>query len=257
MQNRRLKAVIFDVDGTLGETERHGHRVAFNRAFEQLGMDDRWDEEMYGKLLRVTGGERRLKHYFVDYAGRPAKEAAELAAKLHPVKTDLFLRVVEEGKVPPRPGVLRFIRDLAEDGLRLAVATTGTAAWVDPLLRKLCALGGLKPFEVLVTGDQVVERKPDPEAFNLALERLDLGAGDVVIVEDSKNGVQAAKAAGCVCLAVQGEYADPAELQRAELVVDDFGEPGSRIEVLHNPLGVEVGEMLTHQVVHRLHSAAG
>lgn len=256
MSGPDLKAVIFDVDGTLGQTERHGHRVAFNRAFESLGMDDRWDEDLYGELLKVTGGERRLKHYFVNFRGLGEEEAARLAEKVHPIKTELFVKVVEEDQVPPRPGLLRFLNELAADGLRLAVATTGTRSWVLPLVTKVCEAGGLKPFEVVVTGDDVKERKPDPEAFFVAFERLGVGAEEAIIVEDSKNGVDAAKASECVCLAVKGEYADPGELSSADLVVDDFGDPDEPLEVIFNPFSVEVGKMLTPSVARDLHARA-
>lgn len=251
-----LEAVIFDVDGTLGETERHGHRVAFNRAFEELGLEDRWSEELYGELLRVTGGVRRLKHYFVDYRGLPAETAAELAAKVHPVKTDLFVTVVKDGEIPPRPGVLRFLRELKDEGLRLSVATTGTRSWVLPLVERLCARGSLPPFEVVVTGDDVKERKPHPEAFLLTLDQMSLRPEQVVIVEDSRNGVEAAKSASCICLAVRGEYADPRDLTAADIVVDNFGEPGQPMDVLHNPLNVDAGHMLTPSVVRDLHGRA-
>lgn len=244
------------MDGTLGDTERHGHRVAFNRAFEQLGLEDRWDEDLYGELLRITGGERRLKHYFVDYRRFPEDKAAELAAKLHPLKTDLFVKVVEDDQIPPRPGVLRYLKELADDGLRLAVATTGTRSWVLPLLEKLCARGSLAPFETIVTGDDVTDRKPHPEAFFLALDRMNLRAREVVIVEDSRNGVESAKAARCVCLAVKGEYATLEGLSAADLVVDNFGEPGSPIQVLHNPWSVDAGEVLSPAGTRDLHRAA-
>lgn len=256
MVANRLEAVIFDVDGTLADTERHGHRVAFNRAFRQLGLEDEWDEAAYKDLLKVTGGERRLTHYFVSYKGLSESEAKQLAAKIHPVKTELFLQVVNDDEIPPRPGVLRFLKDLHDEGLRLSVATTGTQAWVFPLVEKLCKRGGLPPFEEVVTGDQVVERKPHPEAFLLALERMGLTADQVVIVEDSRNGVMAARAARCVCLAVKGEYADAEALYDAQLVVDNFGEPGHPIKVLHNPLSVSAGEMLDVQVVRELYEKA-
>lgn len=253
MKVKGLQAVIFDVDGTLADTERHGHRVAFNRAFEKLGLEDRWDEDLYGRLLKVTGGERRLMHYFVDYRGLPEDEAAKLAAKVHPLKTDLFVSVVNDDEIPPRPGLLRFLNELRDDGMRLAVATTGTRSWVLPLLDKICARSSLEAFEVVVTGDDVRDRKPDPEAFFLALDRMKLESADVVIVEDSRNGVKAAKAAGCVCLAVKGEYADIGRLQGADLVVDNFGEPDQPIQILHNPLSVDVPAMLTSAVVRDLH----
>jgi HAD superfamily hydrolase (TIGR01509 family) len=253
VQHSKLLAVILDVDGTLAETERHGHRVAFNKAFEELGMSDRWDEELYGELLEVSGGERRLFHYFTEYKDMDPEEAGELAAKLHPMKTELFVEVVESGQVPPREGVLRLLKDLEKDHVRLAVATTGTKAWVPPLLDGLTKKAGLRPFEAVVTGDDVTNLKPDPEAFLLALERLGVQQSQVLIVEDSENGVKAAKAAGCCCLAVQGEYAKASELTEADLLVDGFGKTDKPLEVLSNPFGIESAPLLTPHVLRQLH----
>jgi HAD superfamily hydrolase (TIGR01509 family) len=253
MSAAQLEAVIFDVDGTLAETERHGHRVAFNRAMEHKGLPDRWSDEMYRDLLKTTGGVRRLTHYFVDYKGWDNQKAAALAKELHKVKTGLFLEVVRAGEVPARIGVLRFIKELQEAEIPVAVATTGTASWVHPLLDHLRREGGLGPFAVVVTGDLVENLKPAPDAFLLALEKLSLTPEQVVIIEDSRNGVKAAIAAGSPCLAVKGEYAKTTDLEGADLVVDEFGEPEKPLEVLHNPLGIEVGPMLTPKVVEDLH----
>jgi HAD superfamily hydrolase (TIGR01509 family) len=253
MNRTNLEAVIFDVDGTLAETERHGHRVAFNKAFEALGMPDRWDEQLYGELLEVTGGERRLFHYLTEYKDMDPDRAADLAAQLHAMKTDLFVEVVESGDVPPRAGVLRLIKELEQEGLRLAVATTGTRSWVLPLLEQLAEKGRLGPFETIVTGDDVDNLKPDPDLFLSALEGLGVKPSQALIVEDSQNGVKAAKAAGCCCLAVQGEYAGASELREAELLVDGFGETDSPLRVLNNPLGVDAGPVLTPEVLRRLH----
>jgi HAD superfamily hydrolase (TIGR01509 family) len=254
MQAKDLDAVIFDVDGTLAETERHGHRVAFNKAFEELGMEDRWNEQLYAELLKVSGGDRRLYHYFTNYQHIPAEEASELAAELHARKTRLFIEVVEAGEVPDRPGVIRLLKELEEDGTRLGVATTGTRRWVLPLLEHLTKKGSLRPFETIVTGDDVTNLKPDPEAFRLALEQMAVEPNQAVIVEDSKNGVHAAKAAECCCLAVLGEYAEASELENADLVVDAFGAHGSPLKILSNPFGVDAGPVLTPGSLKKLHA---
>ena len=253
MQHPELQAVIFDVDGTLAETERHGHRVAFNKAFEELGMSDRWDEQLYGELLKVAGGERRLFHYFTEYQDMHPDKAAELAAQLHPMKTELFVKVVESGEVPARAGVLRLLKELEQDGLRLAVATTGTRSWVLPLLKELRGQVGLGEFEAIVTGDDVENLKPDPDLFLVALEELGLKPPQTLIVEDSKNGVKAAKAAACCCLAVQGEYAESSDLMEADLLVDGFGEADLPLEVLNNPLSLDAGPLLTPALLRQLH----
>ncbi|MGQ0678212.1 MAG: HAD family hydrolase [Actinomycetota bacterium] len=253
MAETKLRAVIFDVDGTLGETERHGHRVAFNRAMEQRGLPDSWSDEMYRELVKTTGGVRRLTHYFTTYNGMSREEALPLAEELHRVKTRLFTEVVTSAEVPPRPGSVRFIKLLQESGIRTAVATTGTASWVHPLMDHLVRVGNLEPFETIVTGDLVENLKPAPDAFILCLDRLQLDPGDVVIVEDSRNGVRASMAVGAACLAVRGEYALTEELAGADLAVDQFGEPGAPLEVLLNPWALDVGPALTPQVARQLH----
>lgn len=248
-----LQAVIFDVDGTLAETERHGHRVAFNRAFEEKGMPDRWSDELYSELVKVTGGARRLTHYLVDRRGMDEAQAVPLAAELQKIKTRLFVEVVEAGEIPPRSGLLRFMRELEDSGLRIAVATTGTRSWVHPLVEQIRVAADLKPYGAIVTGEEVENLKPAPDAFLLALQRLALEPAQVVMVEDSRNGVQSARAAGGACIAVRGEYAATADLNEADLVVDQFGSPDAPLEVLSNRWGMQVGPMLTRQVVTELH----
>jgi len=256
MSNTSLQAVIFDVDGTLAHTERDGHRVAFNRAFEELGLSDRWDADLYGELVKVTGGARRIAHYLTRYNGLDPADAEDLAAKIQPVKTRLFVEVAGSGSIPPRTGLVPFLVDLFEAKLRLAIATTGSRAWVFPLVEGVSKIAGLPEFEEIVTGNDVERLKPFPDAYQVALQRLSLEPAQVVAIEDSKNGVQAAKSAGCICLAVKGEYADPSELEGADLVVDDFGEQKLPLEVLSNPHHIPVGDALTAETVRQLHLAA-
>lgn len=254
MTNTDLQAVIFDVDGTLAETERYGHRVAFNRAFKEKGLPDSWSDELYRELVKVTGGTRRLTHYFVDHQGMNEKQAAPLAAELHKIKTRLFVEVVEAGEIPPRSGLVRFMKELEDSGLRIAVATTGTRSWVHPLVEQIRLAAGLRPYEAIVTGEEVENLKPAPDAFILALTRLGLAPAQVVMVEDSRNGVQSARAAGGACLAVRGEYAASADLDEADLVVDQFGEADAPLRVLSNKWGLAVGPTLTRALVTELHA---
>ncbi len=223
-------AVIFDVDGTLVESEREGHRVAFNQAFEDFDMPDRWDEETYGRLLEVSGGQNRLRHYLLE-SGYEQDEAEELADKLHTRKNEHFIHLAEEGDIPERPGAGRLIEEVAASGVPLAVATTGSRAWVEPLLDKLF---GLDHFQVILTGDDVEERKPDPECFHRVLELLEVPAARTVAIEDSRNGLEAALAAEIPCLVVVGDYNRDQDFDGAALVVDSFGSPG-RAEVWAGP----------------------
>ncbi len=225
-------AVIFDVDGTLVDSERHGHRVAFNQAFEAFDLPWRWDEATYGRLLRITGGQRRLDTY-LQGEGVDADRRAELAPALHVRKTEILSELVASGRLELRPGVRALVDDLGRRQIRLAVATTGSRNWVDKLLGRL--LDGVE-LATVVTGDDVGARKPDPEAFTVALDRLGMTVGDAVAVEDSPEGLASAAGAGLACVVVLNDYTaelDPAGMEQAELVVDGFGEPGT-------PAGVRV-----------------
>ncbi|HEX2179172.1 MAG TPA: HAD-IA family hydrolase [Actinomycetota bacterium] len=248
-----LEAVVFDVDGTLAETERHGHRVAFNKAFEQEGYPYRWSDELYRELVKTTGGGRRIARYLTEYEGFDPEEARAVADKLHPIKTQLFVDTILAGEVPGRAGVYRFIKSLQQANLRTAVATTGTTSWVHPLVKHLADEGGFAPFEVVVTGNEVEHLKPAPDLFQEALRRLGLEPDQVVMVEDSRNGVRSAMATGGPCLVARGEYARTEELEGADLIVDGYGDEGAPLTVLSNPRNLEVGPMLTPELVVELH----
>jgi len=227
-----LRAAIFDVDGTLVDSERHGHRVAFNRAFEALGLPYSWDEATYGRLLHVTGGQRRIDRYLAG-EGVDAAERAELAPAVHARKTELLQVLVDEGAIEVRPGVERLLGELAAEGCALAVGTTGSRGWVERLLRRLLPD---VTWDVLVTGDDVGARKPDPEVFVRALEELGLsGPEEAVVVEDSEEGLAAARAAGLGCAVVVNAYTTDHDLGGADLVLDGFGQPGSPAAVLADP----------------------
>lgn len=223
-----MEAVIFDVDGTLVDSERHGHRVAFNLAFEAFGLPYRWDEEEYGRLLRTTGGQRRIDAYLAAQ-GVGEDERAKLAPELHARKTAITTELIEAGRIRARPGAGRLLDELSRTGCRLAVATTGSRSWVEKVL---ASNFGTSAFEVVVTGDEVSARKPDPEAFAVALERLRLAPDAAIAVEDSAEGLESAKGAGLACVVVANGYTVDHDLQAAELVLDDFGEPSLPATVL-------------------------
>ena len=248
-----LEAVIFDLDGTLVDTEQTGHRVAFNEAFEHFGIDDHWDRDTYRALLAVTGGERRLRTWFADERstattlGEPARQ--DLAARIHAWKTARFADMATSGGLQARAGVGNLLDELVADRVRIAVATTGSRTWVDPLLDTTF---GARRFEVVVTGDDVLDRKPNPEAYWLTLRLLGLPAHVGVAVADSGPGFRAARAAGTAVVVVTNDESDLDEVSGGDLVVGGYG-PGAK--VVADPCGVwKPRQGLTAAALRTLHS---
>ena len=221
-------AVIFDVDGTLAETERDGHRVAFNRAFAEAGLPWRWDERLYGELLAVTGGRERIGRYAQRFDPRwlGDERAAERIAALHRRKNEHYAAIVEAGELRLRPGVAPLLDELAAAGLRLAIATTTSRANVEVLLRATLGAAALARFEVVVCGEDVGRKKPDPEAYLLALQQLRLPAARCIAVEDSANGLRAALAAEVPTVIVRSLYTLDEDFAGALGVFDGYADGG-------------------------------
>ncbi len=224
-----LKALIWDVDGTLAETEHDGHRVAFNQAFADEGLDWLWDEPRYRRLLAITGGKERLAAWWqwVDPVAAAAPGAVQRIARLHARKTAHYLALVDAGAVVLRPGVARLLQQARALGLRLAIATTTTPANVQSLL--VASLGADAPgwFEAIGAGDLVPHKKPAPDIYHWVLQRLGLPASACLAIEDSAPGAAAAVAAGLAVLATRSRYSRGEVLPPVWADLDGLGEPGA------------------------------
>ncbi|MBI4783830.1 MAG: HAD family hydrolase [Oscillatoriophycideae cyanobacterium NC_groundwater_1537_Pr4_S-0.65um_50_18] len=226
-----LQALIFDVDGTLADTERDGHRVAFNRAFVAAGLDWVWSVELYGKLLEITGGKERIRFYLDNYlsdASLPDSFAGSLSeqiASLHAAKTVHYKQLLQENVIPLRPGVKRLLLEAREQGIRLAIATTTTPANVTALLENAIAPEALDWFEVIAAGDIVPAKKPAPDIYEYALQAMNLTPEVCLALEDSRQGLRSAMQAGLKTVITVNGYTQSQDFAGAALVIDHFGEP--------------------------------
>lgn len=224
-------ALLLDADGTLAETERDGHRVAFNMAFRDCGLDWDWDEALYGRLLMVSGGLARMRAYGRDM-GEPLDD--EILAALHRSKAAHYRALVAGGAVPVRPGVRRLVAEARDAGVRLALVTDSTEESVATLLGALLPELG-SALEVAVHGGMLGRRKPDPEGYLLALSRLGLPAGRCLAVEDSAKGALAARTAGLPTLVAVSSTAQGEDLSCATAVVSSLGDETEAARVLWGP----------------------
>ncbi|HEY1891404.1 MAG TPA: HAD-IA family hydrolase [Steroidobacteraceae bacterium] len=224
----RVEALIFDVDGTLADTEE-AHRESFNDAFRAHGLEFSWSRELYRELLRVTGGKERLGAFF-DRARPFASDRARLHAlipRLHATKTSFYRERVEGGRVPLRCGVRRLMSEARAAGVRLAIASTTSPENVSVLLEGALGYEALADFSVIATGDAVPRKKPAPDIYLLALSRLDVTARRAVAFEDSSIGVAAAKAAGLLTVATPNDWTRDQDFAAADLVLPCLADPGS------------------------------
>lgn len=225
-----LKALIWDVDGTLAESERDGHRVAFNQAFEAMRLPWRWSVAEYGPLLRVTGGRERLLHDMRTRPGAPADpaERVALAAELHGRKNRYYGALVAQGALTLRPGVRRLIEQCEAEGVALAVATTTSTVNARALFDSLFGPRWRERFAAVACAEDAPLKKPDPQVYTLCLQRLGLRADEAFAIEDSPNGLRAARGAGLACGITRSAYfkdVDAAEFAGAAWVQSDLETP--------------------------------
>ncbi len=228
-----LEALIWDVDGTLAETEE-GHRAAFNAAFAEAGLDWHWDVAPYARLLAVTGGKERIRHYLDTTPGAGTLDA-DAVRRLHAAKTARYVRAVAGGSVALRPGVRRLLHEARAAGLRLAVATTTTPDNVRALLLATLGADGPGLFEVVGAGDVVARKKPAPDIYRFVLERLGLSGERCVAFEDTTAGLAAARSAGVPTVVTTSLYGGKSGFESAAMVVDSLGEADAPCRVLAGP----------------------
>jgi len=250
-----LKALIFDVDGTLADTEKDGHRVAFNAAFKQAGLDWEWSVELYDKLLAVTGGKERMKYYLDNFNTEYQRpdNLQQMIVELHKSKTRHYTELLSKGAIPLRPGVERLINEARDAGLRLAIATTTTPENVTALLEHTLGKESIDWFEVIAAGDIVPAKKPAADIYDFALQEMKLDAADCLAFEDSENGIKSSQGADLKTIITVNGYTTSHDFTGAAIVLDNMGEPDQ-------PFNVISGDAQGHTYVNldllkQLHSA--
>ncbi len=260
----RLKALLFDVDGTLSDTEQQGHLPAYNAAFSEIGLSWHWSPELYRKeLLLLPGGRERIRHYLIKHKPRVDAFVDELEKDqmhwvnlVHEAKSRWFRRRLEEGKVTLRPGVARLIELAKADGLRLAVVTNASERSLQPFLHYALGPQLLDQFDIIVSGEQVERKKPSPDLYLRAVELLGLQPAECLAIEDSGMGLCAAAAAGVRTLITANEDTIDHDFAAAQAVVSDLGEPDAPWQVLRGEQALNGYQYATPKVLQSLVDAA-
>eukprot|EP00586_Coscinodiscus_wailesii_P021223 CAMPEP_0172500724 /NCGR_PEP_ID=MMETSP1066-20121228/142365_1 /TAXON_ID=671091 /ORGANISM="Coscinodiscus wailesii, Strain CCMP2513" /LENGTH=293 /DNA_ID=CAMNT_0013275113 /DNA_START=13 /DNA_END=894 /DNA_ORIENTATION=- len=224
-----LEAILFDCDGVLADTERDGHRLAFNRAFTENSLSTTWSVPLYGKLVEVGGGKERMTAYWND-VGWPEsmlsdsdEERQKKVKALHLRKTDIFMDLIDEGAIPLRSGILRIVDEAIAAGVQLAVCSTSNEKAVENLVRRLMGEERLGKFKIFA-GDMVKKKKPAPDVYNMAVDDMGLDKSRCVIVEDTEIGLGAARAAGIRCIVTKSSYTGDEDFTGADMVVEELGD---------------------------------
>jgi HAD superfamily hydrolase (TIGR01509 family) len=247
-----VSTLIFDCDGVLADTERDGHRVAFNATFREFGLPVEWSEEEYAVKLQIAGGKERMASLltpdFVRFNGLPADPEGQTAllAQWHKRKTAIYTEMVAAGQLPTRPGIHRIIAEAQDAGWTLGVASTSAEPSVRAILDRAAGPDRAARFDLLLAGDVVERKKPAPDIYLLALERLGVTAAETLVIEDSRNGLLAANAAGLRCVMTVNGYTEEEDNSEAILVVSSLGDPGGeRTRVIANRSAARPGDCIS------------
>lgn len=246
---KALKALFFDMDGTIVDTERDGHRVAFNQAFASCGINAEWDVSTYHRLLQVAGGKERMKTYFQENETNLIDDGInldELVQQLHLVKTELFVSLIENGQLPLRPGIRRLMQEANANGILVGICTTSNEKAVKAIVGSL--LSDVK-IDLILAGDVVKRKKPDPEIYKLALQKTGFAPDEVLVVEDSENGVISAKEAGIKVLVTVNEYTRDENLSRADLVLTSLGDSDHPLTLISGSLNPNTSEIHLNDLI--------
>jgi beta-phosphoglucomutase-like phosphatase (HAD superfamily) len=233
-----LQALLFDCDGVLAETERDGHRVAYNRAMQELNIKAEWTVEEYAELVLISGGKERLKYYFGREPDRfpPVQYNQELIHEIYLKKTAIFKNLTNKGDMPSRSGVFRIVREAHEENILLFVCSTSHRESVEALIRHNYGEVCCSWFTELFCGDIVERKKPAPDIYVLAQEKHRLSGEKCFIIEDSRNGLLAAKGAGIHCLITPSYYTFGEDFSGADLVASCLGDPvGEQSRIIKGP----------------------
>lgn len=238
-----LRAILFDVDGTLADTEALGHRPAYNKAFRELGLPFRWGPKLYRKLLCQPGGRERLKHFFQTYTPELGEHQAAAqgdldawVGRVHDLKSHHFRRYMRKGRVPLRAGIARLMREARQANLQLAIVTNASRKTLLPVLKYSMGPELAAEVAVIASGEEVAQKKPAPDLYCLAMQRLGVAPAECVALEDSEMGLKAAHAAGVAAVVTMNADTAGQDFANAALVVSSLGEPGAPTRVLKGQL---------------------
>ena len=249
-----LRGIIFDVDGTLADTEEI-HRIAFNRTFQEFNLDWHWSEKKYVELLSISGGKERMANFgsTLQKEFRTEKEFLALISDMHKRKSIIYRQVLSEKKINLRPGVLRLIDELINENISLNIATSSSLENVDTLLKYNLGSEWRKLFDVVESSDTTKEKKPDPAVYKNVLRRSSLNVEHVIAIEDTQNGLMAAVLASLKTIVTTHPMTSKNVFQESCLVIDCMGEPNRPFEVLsgknfgHNYLNLSLIKKILNQ----------